>query len=77
MSSVLKPFTVVFLRSNRFPRQTSKWEVQASDAKHALWLFMNHPAFNDRDLFVACVVDGPKELVSYTLKEDMLDAKRA
>jgi hypothetical protein len=51
------------------PKETRKVELMADSADMALFLFINDDRFHDRDLFVACVVEGPSALVRKTLSE--------
>jgi hypothetical protein len=63
----MKKFTVVYLLSRRMPKETYKFELEAKDADIALFLFINHHLFRNRELFVACVVEAAQDLVFKTL----------
>lgn len=58
-------FTLVYLRANKFPRESRKIEIDAADAHSALCIFVNMPE-HDSD-WVACMVEGTMDKIHGTL----------
>jgi hypothetical protein len=62
----LTPWTIVYVNGRRLSEGTYTDEVWASDAKDAFCTFSNKIGRScDGDVFVTCIVDGPKSLVHY------------
>ena len=64
----MKTFTLVYLRRNRFPRESHKVEIEAKSVEDAIFIFINRPEHNND--WIAAVVKGEKELIAIT-KEDL------